>query len=387
MVEIFLMLLALVLSLPVLFLLIQVLAAILGRKARQTKQYTVRPSVMVLMPAHNEALVIGEAIQSILPQLATSNELLVVADNCNDDTAAIARALGVNVIERSHKTERGKGYALDFGLQHLKKNPPRVVVIVDADCYVSAGALGQLLHACEENKRPIQSLYLMRSQPSPSLKARIAEFAWLVKNKVRPLGLKTLGMPCQLMGTGMAFLWEDIASINLASGHIVEDMKLGIDLTRAKRAPLFLPEATVMSMFPPTEEAKHTQRTRWEHGHLSVIINEVPALLYESIITRNGQLLALACDLVIPPLAVLSLLCFTLFVLCFVWSSQWVLLMALILLTTLLAAVLLAWLFFGRDSISFRQLCYAPIYALIKIPLYVKFFVNRQVEWVRSKRD
>ena len=49
--------------------------------------------------------------------------------------------------------------------------------------------------------------------------------------------------------------------------------------------------------------------------------------------------------------------------------------------------VLMAWAFFGRHIISLKQLCYAPIYALVKIPLYIKFFVNRQVEWVRSKRD
>ncbi len=387
MLDVILMLFAVALLLPVLFFLLQILAAILAAKLPQSTQSTTRPAVTVLMPAHNEALVITETIQSILPQLATNDQLLVVADNCNDDTAVIAKMLGATVIERSHKTERGKGFALDFGLQHLKNNPPKIVVIVDADCLVSIGAIDQLLHACEAHHRPIQALYLMQSQPNPSLKARIAQFAWVVKNKVRPLGLKALGMPCQLMGTGMAFLWDDIASINLASGHIVEDMKLGVDLTRAKKAPIFLPEALVTSIFPPTVEASNTQRARWEHGHLSVIINEAPSLLLEAIKTRNGQMFALACDLVIPPLAVLSLLCVALFVLSFLLSSQPALVIATILLMALFSAVLLAWLFFGRDTINFKQLCYAPIYALIKIPLYVKFFINRQVEWVRSKRD
>lgn len=387
MLDVILMLFAMALLLPVLFFLVQILAAILGAKAPQSTPSTIRPAVVVLMPAHNEALVITETIRSILPQLATNDQLLVVADNCNDDTAVIAKMLGAKVIERSHTTERGKGFALDFGLQHLKDNPPKIVLVVDADCIVSTGAIDLLINACEAKQRPIQALYLMQSQPNPSLKARIAQFAWVVKNKVRPLGLKALGLPCQLMGTGMAFLWDDIVSINLASGHIVEDMKLGVDLTRAKKAPFFLPEALVTSIFPSSVEASNTQRARWEHGHLSVIVSEAPRLLFEAIKTRNGQMLALACDLVIPPLAVLSLLCVALFALTFLLSSQPALIIATILLIALFSAVLLAWLFFGRDTLSFKQLCYAPMYALIKIPLYVKFFINRQVEWVRSKRD
>jgi cellulose synthase/poly-beta-1,6-N-acetylglucosamine synthase-like glycosyltransferase len=389
-INIVLTLIAAALLLPVLFFLLQILAAVFLAKPSQqpsSDQSITRPRIAVLMPAHNESLVITETIQSILSQLAESDQLLVVADNCSDETAAIAKRLGASVIERSHETERGKGYALDFGLQYLKNNPPQIVIVIDADCIVTLGAIEKLTLACQANQCPVQALYLMQSQANPSLKASIAQFAWLVKNKVRPLGLKALGMPCQLMGTGMAFLWNDIIQSSLASGHIVEDMKLGVDLTRVRKAPLFLPEALVTSVFPPTATATNSQRTRWEHGHLSVIVKEVPSLFIEAIKTKNGSMLALACDLLIPPLAALSLLSTACFLLSMLLSSQPALVLASIILLALLGAILLAWLGFGRDTISFKQLCYAPIYALIKIPLYIKFFINRQVEWVRSKRD
>ncbi len=380
--------LAVCLMLPLLFLLLQILAAVfLVKPSTSANQDGKKPVVAVLMPAHNESLVITQAIQSILPQLLTEDQLLVVADNCNDDTAHIASKLGANVIERADTVRRGKGYALDFGLQHLKDNPPEVVLIIDADCMVSNGAIDKLARACIDNQRPIQALYLMESQPNPSLKARVAAFAWVVKNKVRPLGSKALNLPCQLMGTGMAFLWGDIIKSNLASGHIVEDMKLGVDLTRVNKPPLFLAEALVTSVFPPTTEATNTQRARWEHGHLSVILNEAPSLLFEAIKTMNGQILGLTCDLIVPPLAVLTLMCVALFASSFVLFIQPAMLVTTILLIALSSSILLAWAFFGRDIISFKQLCYAPVYALIKIPLYIKFFLNRQVEWVRSKRD
>ena len=378
----------LMLILPVSFLLAQVLAAILLVKQASTNQLPViKPTIAVLMPAHNESLVIAQTVQSVLMQLSNQDQLLVVADNCNDDTAIIAKNLGANVLERVNLNDRGKGYALDFGMQHLKNMPPEVVIIIDADCMVHTGAIDTLARACYETQHPMQALYLMQPQPNPSLKARVAAFAWLVKNKVRPLGLKALGLPCQLMGTGMAFIWHDIAQINLASSHIVEDMKLGVDLTRMNKPPIFLPEALVTSIFPPSEEATNTQRARWEHGHLSIIMNEAPRLLIEAIKTKNIRMLALAYDLIIPPLAVLSLICVIVFMLCFAASSKLLLLLASILLIALISAVLLAWLFFGRALISFKQLCFVPVYALAKIPLYIKFFVSRQVDWVRSKRN
>ena len=379
----------LIIALPVLFFLLQVLAAIWPKKSTisAVTHSTIRPSIAVIMPAHNESLVISQSIKSILSQLGKQDQLLVVADNCSDDTATIAKNLSAQVIERTNLNARGKSYALDYGIQHLKLCPPQVLVIIDADCIVEKGAIDKLVVACAAKQRPIQALYLMDPPANPSLKARVAAFAWVVKNKVRPLGLNRLGMPCQLMGTGMAFLWQDIAEVNLASGHIVEDMKLGIDLTRANKPPLFLPVALVTSVFPPSDEATKTQRARWEHGHLSVIVSEAPSLLVEAFKTKNLAMLALAFDLLVPPLAVLVLLCFILFMVSFGLSSQAALFMAGLLLMALFAAVLLAWLFFGREVINFKQLCYAPIYALIKIPLYIKFFVNRQVDWVRSKRN
>lgn len=377
-----------ILFVPVSIFLLQVVAATSFKNTKPSiASSKEKPSVVILMPAHNESLVISQSIETVLPQLQGNDRLVVVADNCTDQTATIAKKLGATVVERRHEQDLGKGYALDFGLQYLESSPPDVVVVVDADCIVANDTIERLALACVHYQRPMQALYLMESQPKPSLKARVAQFAWIVKNKVRPLGWKALGFPCQLMGTGMAFLWRDLSRVSLATGHIVEDMKLGADLARLNKAPLFLPEALVTSVFPPTEAATNTQRARWEHGHLSVILNEAPSLIFEAAKNRNIQMLGLACDLLVPPLAVLSLLCVAVSAVSLLFGSKLTLLLSGGLLGSLLLAVLLAWIFFGRGVISFKQLCYAPIYALVKIPLYLKFFLNRQVEWVRSKRD
>ena len=381
-----------ILAIPVSVLLIQVLASLFWlTRNNEIATLDNLSSIAVIVPAHNESVGIIRTIKSILPQLKHNDQLIVIADNCSDDTANIASDLGAKVVIRKSETLRGKGYALDFGLKYLEANPPQVVIMIDADCTISENGIAALTHACITHKRPIQALDLMLSPPNAGLKTKIAEFAWLVKNQVRPLGFKVLGLPCQLMGTGMAFLWEDIAHISLATGHIAEDMKLGIDLCGIGKAPLFFPHASVSSYFPVTQAAAKTQRARWEHGHLSVILSDAPKLFLKAFKSNNGQMLGMAFDLIVPPLAILTLMC--IFVFAFIllihqWLSVSLLLScAALLIVILVMSILLAWYFFARSIISFSQLCYAPIYALVKIPLYIKFFVNRQVEWVRSKRD
>lgn len=385
-----LMLLVLVLlALPVAVLAVQIVLA--GRARAPAFPAAVRPRLAVLMPAHDEALLIQRSVAAVLPQLQPGDRLLVVADNCSDDTAALARAAGAEVIERKDAQRRGKGYALDFGRSHLAADAPELVIILDADCEPGELALQRLAETCAASGRPTQALYLMRAPAGAGLKLRIAEFAWRVKNRLRPAGWAALGLPCQLMGSGMAFAWRDLAAIELASGHLVEDLKMGLDLCRLGRPPLFCPQAQVVSDFPVSEEGLASQRTRWEHGHLGVILAEVPRLLAESVRRGDRALLALTLDLLVPPLALLTLLV----LLALSLAGFWLLLggqgaplaLAFVLALAMGGTVLLAWWRCGRDLLALGTLLYTPVYVLKKIPLYLGFVVKRQVEWVRSRRD
>ncbi len=388
--QILLMLVLLLLAVPALVLLVQVLAA-RWAAPRATPASPERPRVAVLVPAHNEAAGIAEVLAGIRVQLVDGDRVLVVADNCSDATAAIARQAGAEVSERFHDSLRGKGYALDHGMRQLAQDPPEVLIVVDADCLLGDGALDTIARACWRSGRPAQALYLMHTPAGAGSLRRIAEFAWVVKNLVRPLGWQKLGLPCQLMGTGMAFSWRQIGQVDLATGHIVEDMKLGVDLARTGQAPLFCPQALVYSYFPGSDSGATTQRTRWEHGHLSVILGYVPRLLVAALGSGNGALAALALDLCVPPLALLVMLGAAAWIVAaLVWLVSawgWPLLLASVVLGAIGVAVLLAWSGFGRQVISLRELAQAFGYAARKLPLYVKFMFNRQVEWVRSKRD
>ena len=382
-------LVAAMLLVPVAVLLAQVLLA--GARVRPTDAAARRPRVAVLVPAHDEAAGIAASLATVAPQLLAGDRLLVVADNCSDDTASVAAQAGAEVVERRDAERRGKGYALDFGLQRLRADPPEVVLIVDADCLVDPGAVERLARDCARHGRPIQALYLMQSPPDAGLKTRIAEFAWVVKNQVRPLGMLRAGLPCQLMGTGMAFPWVQIEHAPLASGHIVEDLQLGLDLAAAGTPPRFCPEARVTSRFPVDAGGLAAQRTRWEHGHLGVIATQAPRLLWRALAQARPALAALVLDLCVPPLAALTLLLLAVLaataLFAAVGGDAGPLQLAALGVVGLLAAVLLAWAGHARHIVSLRELLGAPLYVLGKIPIYARWFKARQVEWVRTKRD
>jgi len=381
---------AVLMLVPATVFFVQVLMALPAYRPRHLPQGR-RPSVCLLIPAHNEAAVIAGTLRSIVPQLAKGDRLLVVADNCSDETAEIARGLGAEVIERQDLEHRGKGYALDFGIRHMRHDPPEVVIVIDADCQVHPGAIDRLSRTCAQAMRPVQALYLMNAPAGAGLKTRIAEFAWVVKNQVRPLGYRRLGLPCQLMGTGMAFPWALLSQARLANGNIVEDMKLGIDLAVEGFPAIFCPEAQVSSFFPDGKHAEATQRTRWEHGHLSTILHELPRLLVQAAAKADIRLLGLALDLAVPPLALLVILLSVVFAFALAGMgmglSTWPFLLSSIALGLLMTAVLLAWHGWGRQVISFADLLSVPFYVLSKITLYLKFWTRRQKAWVRTDRD
>lgn len=375
---------------PVLVFAVQVLFA-LKRIDHVTQELNnTRPSVALLVPAHNEAAVIASTLAALMPQLGENDRLLVVADNCSDETAELARTAGAEVIERTDSENRGKGYALDFGVRYLKENPPDVLIVVDADCQVDAGAIEKLTKCCIDTARPVQALYLMHAPDNAGLKLRIAEFAWLVKNFVRPLGLSRLGLPCQLMGTGMAFPWALTQKMNLASSHIVEDMKLGVDLAIAGSPPLFCPEAIVKSYFPMDSDAVDSQRTRWEHGHLGVIFHEFPLLFFKGIFRANLPLVAMALDLMVPPLSLLAgilVLIFSVTAISAVFNFSIVPLQLAIIASGLFGvAVAVAWQGWGKGVVTLMELLSVPFYILGKIPIYLRFLTRRQKEWVKTDR-
>jgi cellulose synthase/poly-beta-1,6-N-acetylglucosamine synthase-like glycosyltransferase len=386
---------ALVISIPLLVVGSQCLVACLYQ-ADDNQEISLDPSVSyrILIPAHNESAIIATTLAKIISILPDNNAkcIVLIADNCTDNTAEIAHSFNINVLERSHPTDRGKGYALAFGIEHLNKNtPPDVVVIFDADCETNRDSLSQLIDTSHILQRPAQMIYLMRPVANASIKQKIAGFAWLVKNKIRLLAMNKFNFPVLLTGTGMAFPWHVLQSVKLAHGNIVEDMQLGIDCSLIGYQPVLCPNALVYSDFPEQAVAEQSQRTRWEHGHLQTILQQVPNLILQAITKKDLGLLALALDIGVPPLALLilmTLICLILFSLYYWFTQSSIALFVLICSFIYFSLSLLSvWWRYGRQFLSAKELAGIPIYVINKLAIYVAFIFKRQKAWVRTERD
>jgi glycosyltransferase involved in cell wall biosynthesis len=349
------------------------------------------PRIAILIPAHDESAGILPTLSDIKQQLLPADRLLVVADNCTDDTALVAQAQGAEVIERHDPAKQGKGYALDFGIRHLSSDPPEVVIMVDADCRVANDAIDELVGACATMHRPVQALYLMTPATDGLVNHQVAEFAWRVKNSLRPSGLAALGLPCQLMGTGMAFAWDVIRDADLAHGSVVEDVKLGLDLTSQGHPPLFCLSARVTSQFASSVKGARSQRERWEGGHISVILRTLPRTLFKAIARRDWMLLALTLDLAVPPLSLLALLVFGMLtataISAIVGFSSAALIMSIVTLGMLVLGVFLAWLQCGRNVVPLGAALSIPSYVFGKLDLYRRALLNKSNgRWIRTDR-
>ncbi|MCL1065350.1 glycosyltransferase [Shewanella olleyana] len=361
------------------------------RKKAVLASKTPRQPCVILMPAHNEALVITDTLSKLSEVVSSEDKVIVIADNCSDETVNLCLQFNVKVLERHNTELAGKGYALDYGVQYLKSLSvvPQTLVVLDADCEFEANSLDVLVHQSQTQDSVVQSLYLMKSPIGASIKTRVAEFAWLVKNKIRPNGLANLGIGCHLQGSGMAFPWRLFNKISFASGSIVEDLELGLKLANIDEQAKFGPSAIVNSYFPESNAGTESQRTRWEHGHLSAI-SLLPKMMLTALLKGRVSVFLLALDAAIPPTILwLMLVLFTtllsgVMTLLGLTSAFYI---SCTLLGLLVFSLALSWLCNGREIIKLSDVFGILAYIFSKFSIYKKFFTARQKEWVRTERD
>lgn len=378
-----------VLILPTVVLAIEVLASVGAGREELAQPHA--GSMAVIVPAHNEERAIRATVEHLKPQLATSDRLIVVAHNCLDETASRAAAAGAEVAACDDRERVGKGYALAAGVTHLRSGPePAVVVVVDADCRLAPDALSHLRSECLVAHAPIQGMYRMASNGTRDPARRIGEFAWRIKNELRPTGLARLGLPCQLNGSGMAFPFDLLSEMQLASAHVTEDLLLGVTLALAGFPARFCRSALVTSEFPETASGQSAQRRRWIHGHLSTVVAFAPKLLFGALRRRDHRLLVLALDLSVLPLVLQGMACVAAIALAFAWavaSGHWAgFYLSAVGLALYLCTLGVAWRLCGTDLIGVAELFALPRFAARSVRSAWALVVGRRSAWVRAER-
>ena len=130
-----------------------------------------------------------------------------------------------------------------------------VVLLSDADCLLSDGGVETLSRMAAEYDRPVQAEYVLAAGDDPTPKSVVGALAILVKNRVRPRGLRRLGFPCQLTGSGMAFPWAVLRDCPATGSNLVEDLVMGVELALQGHPPLSCPAVQVHSELPSEDDS------------------------------------------------------------------------------------------------------------------------------------
>ena len=328
---------------------------------------------LVLVPAHNEAVVIGRCLEAIDADRRPGDLVLVVADRCTDATEAIARRHGASVLTRGPRDQPGRAAARQAGLDHARGLEWDAVVMLDADSVISPG----FFDACERPLAAGAPAVQARSESSPgstlATEASLAAFA--LQGITLPRGRDRLGLSARLRGTGMA-IRRRVALAHRFTAPASEDLFYTLDLLLDGVRCRHVDAARLRSEGASGWGTFGGQKERYEAGRMAAARAYVPALLSRAWKHRDRAALESAWFLATPPLAlaVLSLLAgLALAVVAGAWPLAAIfggglLALALVIVTGLLQA--------GAGSRTWLALLAAPWYLAWKLVVQVRALVS-----------
>jgi 1,2-diacylglycerol 3-beta-glucosyltransferase len=397
----------------VLWLASLLIAAVLPRRSRT--QGDGHPALVVVIPAHDEEMVIAQTLRSLAGQDYPSDRFrtVVVADNCTDRTAQIARDAGAVVLEREDRVARGKGFALAWAFERIlsRSEPvagfvPDACVIVDADTWVDPKCLAILAsHVPSDPAVPVavQGRYGVLN-PDSGWRAALMTAAFELCNHVRLLGTDRFGGSVGLKGNGMIFSRGVLERLPWSGSSVTEDIDYGLDLLLRQGVRVqYAPEALVQAQMPVTASQGESQRARWEGGRYRLMARRVPELLAAAPRRRDIRLVWSAFDLATLPLAevVASLLIWGLLCVPAWWMLPQSFALAAATACGAVGAILAVYVLFGlrvagAGADTYRALLRVPTYVFWKLAIYLRGRLSAgrksgappgaDAEWVRTER-
>jgi cellulose synthase/poly-beta-1,6-N-acetylglucosamine synthase-like glycosyltransferase len=374
-----------VVTLPVtLELAVVTAASFLPKRKVKSSTDAVELDLAVIVPAHNEELLIARSVRSLLASAGRNRtRVMVIAHNCSDETAERAAEAGAEVLVYDDPGARGKGFALRQGFEQVFSQGAGAALVIDADSVVSANLVGVVREAFSRGASVVQCRYEMESS-SGRTNARLAALALRGFNLIRPTGRDSLGLSCGILGNGFAIQKSVFVKTPYRALSIVEDLEYHLHLVMAGHRVHFLNQAMVLAELPPSPAGETTQRSRWEGGRFLAARRWVGPLL-KQVVRGRLRLLEPLLDLCGLPLAYAALALLLALLLPFEWLRIYSAVALAILGLHVLAA---AWA--GRQFWSdVRLLCMAPAYILWKLRILPRLLRSSSAgaAWVRTERE
>ncbi len=387
-----------IIALPVLYLCILSISAILVTRKRKKEAISFsdefqHANFAILIPAHNETAVLGKLLDSLaaLDYPKDCHTIYVVADNCTDTTAELARSSsGVSVYERFDQEKRGKGFALSWLMQKLNEDGLiyDAYIVLDADSVVVPTFLQVMNRGLAQGAQALQAHNtVLNVTDSPSTALR-----WLaltLMNYVRPLGRNGLGCSSTLTGNGMCLSRSLLMRHPWQAFSLAEDYQYYLSLMQHGEKVLYMPDAIVRSEMPSTFAQMRTQDIRWESPDDSQPAWRIAwKLLKAGISNRDFVRIEAIAELLTPPLSYLVIWCLLMFLGSLLLWSIPNLMISLVIIGCLFCYISTAIYLLRPPRILYMALLHAPGFMLWK--LWVILVVRRNkkhtAEWVRTTR-
>jgi 1,2-diacylglycerol 3-beta-glucosyltransferase len=381
-------------SLTLAVLQLWVLAAVALRPARGAgASGPGRSRFIIVVPAHDEETDLPRLLTSLgrLDYPADRFAVWVVADNCTDRTADIAREAGVCCIERADPFRRGKGYALSAALERAAKSECDAVVVIDADSVVSSNLLRAFEARLASGAAALQSAYrLAAGVGSWSVWLAVENF---LEDRLFYEAKERLGYATLLRGNGMCFSRDLLRRVPFGCASITEDVEYTFHLVRAGVFPRFVPQACVVSRAPSTFRQISQQRRRWSTGHFQLVLRESPRMLLWGLRRGDFRLVEFATSVLVTSKSALALL--SLAGLGAAVAGQRVLGSNLTLVWPFVGVLLAISLYFAMGVVACRMpvrhllgVAGLPVLVLWRLASHISnALTSRNARWVRTARD
>jgi cellulose synthase/poly-beta-1,6-N-acetylglucosamine synthase-like glycosyltransferase len=363
------------------------------KKKPRTASDTKYNKFAIIIPAHNEEMLIRDVLQSTKNLLYPTDkyQVIVVADNCDDRTAKIVRDMSIECFERYDSEKKGKPYALEWIFQQIPAHTYDAFVIVDGDTLVDKHFLNAMNKKLNEGAEVIQG-YFGIMNPEDTWLTRSAVIPGILKFKIRYFCKDFIGLSCPLMGNGMCFSKMIIENYGWNAFSITENWEYYTNLVLNNHMTSYEEDALIYSHAAISLKQAETQRKRWLKGRLQTVMDYVPQLIVSGVKERSIVRMDAAMELILPSYSMLfnwSILSLLLVV------SLWILGMrsSFIFSWLLALAAIQLFLFLGTLIVSEAPLrtwisfCYMPIYLAWKLVLTVGGICTfRDRRWRKTNR-
>ena len=277
---------------------------------KATKNYLPIKRFAIFIPAHNEEIVIGNIVENLkqMNYPKDSYDMYVIADNCTDDTAAIAEDAGASVLKRTDDKKRGKGYALQWAFERIlfgEDSEYDAAVIFDADNLVSKNFLREMNNKLCDGQKVIQG-YIDSKNPYDSWITASYSVAFWSSNRLFQSARSFLGMSCEIGGTGFCMDVQVLKEVGWQATCLVEDLEFTMKLMQNNIRVGWAQEAIVYDEKPLTLAQSWKQRRRWMQGFADVCSRYFLKLFIKGIKDRNAALIDCAIYTLQPYLILLG---------------------------------------------------------------------------------